>query len=62
MSYLDLDSAETNYPDARVRRVNASFPEWSTRGFDATAELLAVNRQAVIKVWIADRAKKEKIA
>ena len=62
MDYLDLDSAEVHYPDTRVRRVNVDFPEWMIQELDAAAERLAINRQAVIKTWIADRLKQEKIA
>ena len=62
MDYLDLDSAEVHYPATRVRRVNVDFPEWMIQELDAAAEHLAINRQAVIKTWIADRLKQEHIA
>lgn len=42
--------------------MNVDFPEWMIRELDAAAEHLAINRQAVIKTWIADRLKQEHIA
>lgn len=62
MDYLDLDTSEVHYPDTHVRRVNVDFPEWMIQELDAAAERLAINRQAIIKTWIADRLKQERIA
>lgn len=45
-----------------VKRVNVDFPTWMVEGLDAAAAHLAINRQAVIKTWIADRLKAEHLA
>lgn len=47
--YLDLDRAVV------VRRVNVDFPEWMIKRLDQEALKLNVSRQAVIKMWLADR-------
>lgn len=62
LDYLDLDKAKISRANTDVRRVNVDFPEWMIEGLDKAAETLAINRQAVIKTWIADRLKEEKIA
>ena len=54
--YLDLSSARR--PNRR-RRVNVDLPEWMIESLDGEAQRLGVSRQALIKVWIADRLKAE---
>ena len=62
LDYLDLDTAVVRPPLNKTRRVNVDFPEWMIQGLDEAADRLAINRQAVIKTWIADRLKQEKMA
>ncbi len=62
MAYLDLDKAKVCRSNTAIRRVNVDFPEWMIEGLDVAAESLAINRQAVIKTWIADRLRQERIA
>lgn len=62
LDYLDLDAAVVRPPMNETRRVNVDFPEWMVQGLDAAASRLAINRQAVIKIWIADRLKQENLA
>jgi hypothetical protein len=38
-----------------VRRVNVDFPDWMIKTLDREAERLNISRQAVIKMWLADR-------
>lgn len=52
-SALDFSRAER--PGIKQRRVNVDFPEWMVRSLDKEATRLGVPRQAVIKVWIAER-------
>ena len=49
-------------PNIATRRVNVDFPEWMLRDLDRAAEKLAINRQALIKTWLADRLKEENAA
>lgn len=50
---LDLDSATR--PNRETRRVNVDFPAWMLRELDREAARLGVNRQAIIKTWLAER-------
>lgn len=50
---LDLDKARR--PGQKQRRVNVDFPVWMIEALDREARRLGVTRQAIIKVWIADR-------
>jgi hypothetical protein len=50
-----LDLARARRPGTEVRRVNVDFPRWMVESLDREAKRLGVTRQAVIKVWIADR-------
>lgn len=51
--YLDLDRATR--PNLESRRVNVDFPAWMVEGLDARAAHLGITRQALIKIWIAER-------
>ena len=52
-AYLDLSSARR--PNRKTRKVNVDLPEWMINSLDAEADRLAINRQAVIKTWLAER-------
>lgn len=58
-AYLDLDKARR--PGHEQRRVNVDFPEWMIEALDGEARRLGVTRQAVIKVWIADRLEQHRL-
>jgi hypothetical protein len=49
--YLDFSKAVV------VQRVNVDFPVWMIKRLDQEAEKLNISRQAVIKMWLADRMK-----
>lgn len=51
----ELDFAEARRPGLAQRRVNVDFPAWMVEALDREARRLGVNRQSVIKVWIAER-------
>ena len=51
--FFDFDSPA--FPNRELKRVNVDFPQWMVAGLDAEASRLGVNRQAVIKTWIAER-------
>jgi hypothetical protein len=38
-----------------ARRVNVDFPSWIVESLDREAERLGVTRQALIKLWLADK-------
>lgn len=51
--FFDFD--DPAYPNREIKRVNVDFPQWMVAGLDAEAMRLGINRQAVIKTWIAER-------
>ena len=53
LDYFDLESAER--PNRELKRVNVDFPLWMVEALDDEAGRLGINRQAVIKTWIAER-------
>lgn len=59
-SALDLDKARR--PGQEQRRANVDFPIWMIEGLDREARRLGVTRQAVIKVWIAERLEQSRRA
>lgn len=40
------------------RRVNIDFPKWIVDSLDREAQRLGITRQALVKVWIAERLEK----
>ena len=51
--YLDL--TKIRRPNQEPRRVNVDFPVWMVSSMDQEARRLGITRQALIKVWIAER-------
>src|ERR1700728_2482194 len=51
-----LDMSAARRPGLEQRRVNVDFPEWMIESLDREARRLGVNRQSIIKVWIAEAA------
>ena len=52
-----LDFSKATRPGREQKRVNVDFPVWMIQSLDKEAQRLGVPRQAVIKVWIAERLK-----
>jgi hypothetical protein len=50
-----LDFSKATRPGREQKRVNVDFPVWMIQSLDKEAQRLGVPRQAVIKVWIAER-------
>ncbi len=55
MDHLDLESAEVVYPAREVRKINVDMPPWMVDALDREAKRVGVTRQAVIKMWLAER-------
>ena len=51
--FFDFDNPA--FPNRELKRVNVDFPQWMVAGLDAEATRLGINRQAVIKTWIAEK-------
>ena len=54
--YLDMSQARR--PGQEQKRVNVDFPLWMIHLLDKEAKRLGVPRQAIIKVWVAERLEK----
>ena len=50
-----VDWSKMRRPGREVRRVNIDFPNWVVEALDPEAERLGVTRQALVKLWIAER-------
>ena len=51
--YIDWNS--NRRPNLEIKRVNVDFPQWMIAGLDREAKRRGVTRQALIKMWLADR-------
>ena len=50
-----VDWSAARRPNIETKRVNVDFPAWVVEGLDRQAQRLGVTRQALIKLWIAER-------
>lgn len=50
-----LDWSKATRPGLEIKRVNVDFPQWMIARLDAEAKRRGVTRQALIKMWLADR-------
>lgn len=50
-----VDWQAARRPNLELKRVNVDFPAWVVSGLDKQAKRLGVSRQALIKLWIAER-------
>jgi hypothetical protein len=57
-----LDWKNAKRPGREIRRVNVDFPAWMLQSIDREAARLGVPRQAIIKIWLADRLRTESAA
>ena len=57
IDYLDLNKARR--PNLEIKRINVDFPNWIVDALDKEAMRLGITRQALIKVWIAERLEKD---
>lgn len=50
-----IDWSKARRLNTEIKRVNVDFPMWVVDGLDKQATRLGITRQALIKVWIAER-------
>lgn len=55
--FVDWESARR--VNQEPRRVNVDFPAWMVTSLDREADRLGISRQALIKVWIAERLERK---
>jgi len=51
----DVDWEKARRPNLALKRVNVDFPAWVVEALDREARRLGVTRQALVKLWIAER-------
>jgi len=63
--YLNFSKASkvTDFEEKKfkTKKVNVDFPEYILTLLDKEAKKIGVTRQSIIKVWIAERLKKEQL-
>ena len=52
-----VDWTKACHLNVEAKRVNVDFPTWVVTGLDRQAQKLGITRQALIKMWIAERLK-----
>lgn len=52
-----LDFSKARRVNREIKRVNIDFPSWVVEGLDKQAKRLGITRQALVKVWIAEKLK-----
>ena len=57
-----LDQSTSVRPNLVNKRVNVDCPSWMIRDLDLEADRIGVSRQALIKVWLAERLQSLKSA
>lgn len=56
LKYADLSSIEKI--NEKPQRVNIDFPKWVVNGLDRESKRVGISRQALVKMWIAERLEK----
>ena len=57
--FQHFDVKKASRPNLVKERVNVDFPAWMIDDLDKAAVTMGVTRQAVIKIWLAERLKIE---
>jgi hypothetical protein len=50
-----FDTSKIKMINEEPKRVNIDFPSWMVNSLDREARHIGVSRQAVIKMWLAER-------
>jgi len=53
-----FDTSKIRMINEEPKRVNIDFPSWMVKALDKEAKHIGSNRQAVIKMWLAERLQK----
>lgn len=58
--YFNAQNTQTSpQKSAQIKRVNVDFPLWMVEELDRQANHLGVPRQALIKMWIAEKLQEQ---
>jgi hypothetical protein len=50
-----FDTSKIKMINEEIKRVNIDFPAWMVQSLDKEAQHIGISRQAVIKMWLADK-------
>jgi hypothetical protein len=50
-----FDTSKVKMINEETKRVNIDFPAWMVQSLDKEAQHIGISRQAVIKMWLAER-------
>jgi hypothetical protein len=50
-----FDTSKIKMINEEPKRVNIDFPSWMVKSLDREAQHIGVSRQAVIKMWLAEK-------
>lgn len=50
-----FDTSKIKMINEEIKRVNIDFPMWMVQSLDKEAQHIGISRQAVIKMWLADK-------
>ena len=53
-----FDTSKIKMINEEPRRVNIDFPSWMVNSLDKEARHIGVSRQAIIKMWLAEKLQK----
>lgn len=53
-----IEMSSVKRPNRDAKRVNVDFPTWVIERLDQESKRLGVTRQALVKIWIAERLEK----
>lgn len=53
----NLDFSKARRVNQELKRVNIDFPTWVVEDLDKHSKRLGISRQALVKVWIAEKLK-----
>lgn len=57
-----LDITQSVRINQNLKRVNVDFPIWMINSLDKEAQKIGVTRQAIIKIWLAEKLKETAVA
>jgi hypothetical protein len=55
-----IDFSKARRVNQESKRVNIDFPLWVVEQLDKQSKRLGITRQALVKVWIAEKLKEER--
>ncbi len=53
-----FDTSKVKMINEEPKRINIDFPTWMVKSLDKEARHIGVSRQAIIKMWLAEKLQK----